>query len=184
NASRTFGLLSALLIAVFERVTTSSGVPLFTAKPTQSSTTRLGKHRDGAFRIVGMHNPAPAYAKRWRSDPVGVVADNQAIPRARLAAQKQVIHIADLTAEPGYARRHPRVVTAADVSPPTCSRSSADRRLTFAPYWPHWLSQRQDYVKLISPILRALEATAFSGEKRPTGFRPTSRTLWNAPPTN
>jgi len=110
-----------------------------------------------------MHNPAPAYAKRWRSDPVVVVADNQDIPLARLAATKQVIHIADLTAEPGYARRHPRVVTAADVSPPTCSRSSADRRLTFAPYWPHWLSQRQDYVKLISPILRALEATAFSG---------------------
>jgi len=43
-------------------------------------------YRDGAFRIVGMHNPAPAYAKRWRSDPVVVVADNQDIPLARLAA--------------------------------------------------------------------------------------------------
>jgi len=73
-------------------------------------------YRDGAFRIVGMHNPAPAYAKRWRSDPVVVVADNQDIPLARLAATKQVIHIADLTAEPGYTRRHPRVVTAADVA--------------------------------------------------------------------
>src|SRR5262249_18817405 len=67
-------------------------------------------YRDGAWRIVAMHNPPPAYAERWRQDPIVVVADNPQMPVARLARTKKVLHIADLTRDPGYAARDPRVV--------------------------------------------------------------------------
>ena len=63
----------------------------------------------GAMRIVAMHNPPPAYAERWQQDPVVVVADNPHMPIARIAGTKAIIHIADLTAEPGYAEHGSRV---------------------------------------------------------------------------
>src|SRR5262249_11382903 len=71
---------------------------------------------DGALRIVAMHNPPPAYAERWRQDPIVVVADNPQMPVARLARTKKVLHIADLTGDPGYAARDPRVVSTADAA--------------------------------------------------------------------
>jgi len=43
KVSRIMGLAKALLIATFNLATISLGVPFLTAKPTQSSTTRLGK---------------------------------------------------------------------------------------------------------------------------------------------
>src|SRR5262249_57692649 len=73
-------------------------------------------YRDGAWRIVAMHNPPPAYAEKWRQDPVVVVRDNPQMPVARLARTKKVLHIADLTRDPDYAARDPRVVTTADAA--------------------------------------------------------------------
>ena len=73
-------------------------------------------YRDGAFRIVAMQNPPPAYVERWRRDPVVVVSDDPGMPIARLAETKKVIHIADLTMEPEYAGRDPRVVSTADAA--------------------------------------------------------------------
>jgi GAF domain-containing protein len=73
-------------------------------------------YRDGALRIVAMHNPPPAYAERWQQDPVVVVGDNPQMPVARLARTKNVIHIADLTRDPGYAARDARVVSTADAA--------------------------------------------------------------------
>jgi GAF domain-containing protein/DNA-binding response OmpR family regulator len=73
-------------------------------------------YRDGAFRIVAMQNPPPAYVERWRQEPVVVVDDNPLMPIARLAATRKVLHISDLTADPGYAARDARVVTAADAA--------------------------------------------------------------------
>ena len=73
-------------------------------------------YQDGAFRIVAMQNPPPAYVERWRNDPVVVVSDNPHMPIAHLARTKQVVHITNLTAEPGYAKRDPRVVSAADAA--------------------------------------------------------------------
>src|SRR6185436_13728759 len=43
RASRTLGFVRPRLIASFSCTTISLGVPLFTLKPIQSSTTRLGK---------------------------------------------------------------------------------------------------------------------------------------------
>ena len=100
-------------------------------------------YRDGAFRVAAMQNPPPAYAEKWRQDPVVVVGDNPHMPIARLAIMKKIIHIADLTLEPGYAEHDPRVVSTADAAGITdaccscpCSRdrtwsvasSSTDRR--------------------------------------------------------
>src|SRR5262249_15634892 len=73
-------------------------------------------YRDGALRIVAMHNPPPAYAERWRQDPIVVVADNPQMPVARLARTKKGLHIADLTSDPGYAARDPRIVSTADAA--------------------------------------------------------------------
>jgi two-component system NtrC family sensor kinase len=70
----------------------------------------------GAFQIVAMHNPPRAYAERWRQDPVVVVSDNPHMPVAHLARTKKMIHIADLTAEPGYADPGSRVASTGDAA--------------------------------------------------------------------
>jgi two-component system NtrC family sensor kinase len=69
-----------------------------------------------SFRIVAMHNAPRAYAERWRREPVAVVGDNLRLPLARLAGTKTVVHIADLTLEPGYIGRDPRFVSLVDSS--------------------------------------------------------------------
>jgi two-component system NtrC family sensor kinase len=73
-------------------------------------------YQDGAFRIVAMQNPPPAYVERWRQDPIVVAADNPYMPIARLAGTKKVLHIMDLTMEPGYAERDLRVVSTVDAA--------------------------------------------------------------------
>src|SRR5262245_42391258 len=45
-----------------------------------------------AFRVVGMHNAPPAFAELRRREPI-----TRPGPMARMAATKQLIHIADLT---------------------------------------------------------------------------------------
>jgi GAF domain-containing protein/sensor histidine kinase YesM len=64
-----------------------------------------------SFRIVAQQNPPPAYAERWRQEPVLLVDDNSQNPLATLAATRDVVHIADLATEPGYVKREPRMVS-------------------------------------------------------------------------
>jgi two-component system, NtrC family, sensor kinase len=73
-------------------------------------------YRDGVFRIVSMHNPPPAYVERWRLDPTVVISDNPSMPISRLAEAKKVLHLTDLTTEPGYAEGDRRVVSTADAA--------------------------------------------------------------------
>jgi GAF domain-containing protein len=68
-------------------------------------------YRDGTMQIVAMHNPPPAYAELWQQNPVVVVSESPHMPIARLAATRQVIHISDITSEPGYLERDPRAVS-------------------------------------------------------------------------
>jgi GAF domain-containing protein len=56
----------------------------------------------GAFRVVGHKDVPRAYAERWSSNPVLVVADYPELPLARVEKTKEVQHIADLTQEPAY----------------------------------------------------------------------------------
>jgi two-component system, NtrC family, sensor kinase len=69
-----------------------------------------------SFRIVAIHNAPRAYAERWRREPVAAVGDNLRLPLARLAGTKTVVHIPDLTLEPGYIGRDPRFVSLVDSS--------------------------------------------------------------------
>ena len=71
-------------------------------------------YNDGSFRLVAMQNPPAAYQEFWRREPVVAAADNPHVPLARLAETKEVVHIADLTAERGYIERDRRVVTLVD----------------------------------------------------------------------
>jgi GAF domain-containing protein len=71
-------------------------------------------YRDGTFQMAAMENPPPAYAERWRHNPLVVVSDSPGMPIARLAETKQVMQIADLTTDPGYTGRDRRVASTAD----------------------------------------------------------------------
>jgi len=62
---------------------------------------------DGGFRIVGAHNPPPAYIENRRKDPV--MRPGPLSPPARVAATKQLLHIADLTDERAYKEGDPAV---------------------------------------------------------------------------
>jgi GAF domain-containing protein len=70
-------------------------------------------YEQGSFRIVAMRNAPPAYREQWRQHPVIVAGDSQ-LPLARLAQTKDVLQIADLTAERGYLEGDPRVVALVD----------------------------------------------------------------------
>jgi GAF domain-containing protein len=71
-------------------------------------------YEKGSFRIVALHNAPRAYAERWEREPVALVGDNPHLPLARLAASKEVVHIADVMSEPGYVERDPRMVSLVD----------------------------------------------------------------------
>jgi signal transduction histidine kinase len=65
----------------------------------------------GAFRIVSTKNAPPAFAEQVRHSSGLVVDERSRVPLVRLARIKQVIHIADLTADPGYLDSDPRLVS-------------------------------------------------------------------------
>ena len=67
-------------------------------------------YENNSFRIVAQQNPPPAYAERWRQEPVLHVDNNSQNPLTSLAATKDVVHIADLATDPGYVKREPRMV--------------------------------------------------------------------------
>ena len=54
----------------------------------------------GAFRVAAMHNAPEAYAELRRREPM--VRFHPKHPFARVAAMKQVLHIADVRTEPGF----------------------------------------------------------------------------------
>ncbi len=57
-----------------------------------------------------MHG-APAYAERWRREPVISMRDNPGVPLERLSSAKDVIHVLNLTADQSYIERNDRIVT-------------------------------------------------------------------------
>jgi two-component system, NtrC family, sensor kinase len=69
-------------------------------------------YEDDSFRIAAHQNAPPAYAERWRKNPVHVVGVKPRNPNPldRLATTKSIVNITDLMAEPGYVDRDPRFV--------------------------------------------------------------------------
>jgi GAF domain-containing protein len=63
-------------------------------------------YEGGAFRLVATKNAPPGFARHDF-----VVEDRSRVPLARLARAKQVIHIVDLTTDPGYLDGDPRLVS-------------------------------------------------------------------------
>jgi GAF domain-containing protein len=61
-----------------------------------------------AFRLVAMHGAPPAWAEKWRRDPV--VRPGPGTGLGRVARTKDVVHIADLTKEQAYIERDPLFV--------------------------------------------------------------------------
>jgi GAF domain-containing protein len=67
-------------------------------------------YEGNSFRIAAQRNAPPAYAERWRKNPVLMVDDNPHNPLARLVKTRDVVNIADLAAESAYLARDPRFV--------------------------------------------------------------------------
>jgi GAF domain-containing protein/HAMP domain-containing protein len=63
-----------------------------------------------AFRGVAMHGASLEYEELWRREPVIDLRVHPYSSLARLAATKEVVHIADLSAERSYIERKPRAV--------------------------------------------------------------------------
>jgi signal transduction histidine kinase len=64
---------------------------------------------DDTYRAVAVHGE-PLYVERWRRDPVMSMRDNPGVPLDRLSSAKEIIHVLDLTTEPTYIARNPRMV--------------------------------------------------------------------------
>ena len=65
---------------------------------------------EDGFCNVAMHGAQPTHTERWKREPVLVLGEYPQSPLARLAQSKEVIHITDVAAEPGYIAREPRMV--------------------------------------------------------------------------
>jgi signal transduction histidine kinase len=65
---------------------------------------------EDGFCNVAIHGAVPAHTERWKREPVLVLSEYPHSPLARLAQSKEVIHITDVAAEPGYIAREPRMV--------------------------------------------------------------------------
>jgi signal transduction histidine kinase len=76
----------------------------------QAKFANLFLYENNSFRIAAQLNPPPAYAERWRHQPILTVSDNPQNPLTRLVASKNVVAITDLMAEQGYIDRDPRFV--------------------------------------------------------------------------
>ena len=66
------------------------------------------------FRIVALHSAPPAYAERWRREPLISLRDHPDVPLARVAATRDVVHIVNLAEEAGYFERDPTFVSAVE----------------------------------------------------------------------
>ena len=63
---------------------------------------------DDGFRMAALHNPPPAYSEARRRAPV--MHPGPLSPPARVAATKQLLHVADLTEEAAYKEGDPAAV--------------------------------------------------------------------------
>ena len=68
---------------------------------------------DGTFRTVAMHNAPAAYSDARTARPFRPPADSAP---GRLVSSKDVVHVADLRAEPTYLRRDPFSVTGVELA--------------------------------------------------------------------
>ncbi len=68
----------------------------------------LGLWENGALRVAAMHNPPAAFAELRRREPV--INPGPLSPPARVAATKQLVHIADLAEDEAYKQRDPVIV--------------------------------------------------------------------------
>src|SRR5262245_60093290 len=66
-----------------------------------------------AFRAVAFHNTPPAFLEHLKRGPI---RPSPGVALGRLRGTKQVIHIADITAEPAYAERDPMRVAIAELA--------------------------------------------------------------------
>src|SRR5262249_22805527 len=65
------------------------------------------------FRTATMYNVPPAYAEARRRDPLFRPEPGSALYRVR--SSKRMVHVPDITVEPGYIERQPRFVTAVEL---------------------------------------------------------------------
>jgi GAF domain-containing protein len=70
-------------------------------------------YADNAFQAVAVHNAPPVYAEIRKRGPI---RPSPGSGLGRLAETRQVIHIADMKAEPAYAARDPFVITGVDLA--------------------------------------------------------------------
>jgi GAF domain-containing protein len=68
----------------------------------------------GAFRTAAMHNAPPAFAELRQREPILRPSPESAI--GRVAASKQLLHIADYAEEPTYKQRDPSTVTLVELA--------------------------------------------------------------------
>ena len=66
------------------------------------------------FRLVAMHGAPPAWAERWRREPV--IRPGPGTGLGRVARTKEVVHIADLTKEQAYIERDPLFVAQVELA--------------------------------------------------------------------
>jgi len=74
----------------------------------------LNLYEDGAFPVVATHNAPPAYAELRRRQPRVHPASYH--PLGRVAATKQVLHIADVRTEEPYRKRDPAYVVFSELA--------------------------------------------------------------------
>jgi len=74
----------------------------------------LNLYEDGAFPVVATHNAPPAYTELRRRQPR--VHPGPYHPLGRVAATKQVLHIADIRTEAGYRKRDPAYLVFSDLA--------------------------------------------------------------------
>jgi GAF domain-containing protein len=68
-------------------------------------------HEAGLFRNVAQHGQqSKAYSEFLRQAPVVDIREHPNVPLARLAATKEIVHIADLKTDPSYDRSDTRIV--------------------------------------------------------------------------
>jgi GAF domain-containing protein len=66
------------------------------------------------FRLVAAHDPPPAWAEKWRHEPV--IHPGPGTGLGRVARTKRLIHIADLTTEQAYIDRDPLFVAQVELA--------------------------------------------------------------------
>jgi two-component system, NtrC family, sensor kinase len=67
-----------------------------------------------AFRLTAVYGAPPAWAEEYRRNPV--FRPSPDVPLGRVAATKQVVHVADVAREPSYAAGDPAIVPLVDVA--------------------------------------------------------------------